>query len=316
MHPPVPLWLETRSGLAIPHQAPEYLFRGECGQFPTTKAPINRRSTYALRDGTRLTDTDLKTLEELIPLLVKRFTEADYSLGEHDAIGLLQHYGLPTWIIDFSSSFEHAATFAATGDETSGRICVFPTRSYNRTFALVNLTGHAWAERPRRQEAFGLVIAPTGVVDLKAPDARRFLGVQWFEFPISVIDRDFFRKKYDRLVSIVDDPSAGFLRFHITEYVEARDKVSPLLTKWLLEQIPVAPRVHRVVAFEADQVVVNNLPASSLDRDFSDDIERSRSEKYWSKAYSDSSWDRMRNWSWPPVGSVFADPRTFHGDIF
>lgn len=313
MHPRVSLWLETRSGLKIPHQAPEYLFRGECGQFPTTKAPIHRPSTYTLHDGTRLTGTDLKTLEDLIPLLAKRFTETDYSLGYHDAIGLLQHYGLPTWIIDFSSNLEHAATFAATDDAAVGRICVFPTRSYDRTFALVNLTGHAWAERPRRQEAFGLVIAPTGLVDLKAPEARRLLGVQWFEFPISAIDRDFFHNKYGRLVSVVDDPSAGFLRFHITEYVEARGKMSPALTKWLLERIPVVPRVHRVAAFEADQVVVNNLPASSLSRDYSHEVERSRSEKYWSRADPDSSWDRMVNWSWPSVGSIFADPRTFHG---
>jgi len=32
----------------------------------------------------------------------KGFSGEDYSLDEHSAIGLLQHYGLPTWLIDFT----------------------------------------------------------------------------------------------------------------------------------------------------------------------------------------------------------------------
>ena len=45
--------------------------------------------------------------------------------------------------------------------------------------------------------------------------------------------RDYLKVKYDDLVRWSDDPSAGFLRFHITEYVEAQRKFSPELTDWL-----------------------------------------------------------------------------------
>ena len=39
-----------------------------------------------------------------------------------------------------------------------------------------------------------------------------------------------------------NDPSAGFVRHHVTEYVEAHGKFSQQLTDWLLESVPLMPR--------------------------------------------------------------------------
>src|SRR5690242_11282226 len=74
------LWLETESGLVVPQDAPRYLFRGECGEFETTKAGIRRPNTYRLKDGRRLSPTDLHALQVLIPELAGRFSETDYAL--------------------------------------------------------------------------------------------------------------------------------------------------------------------------------------------------------------------------------------------
>jgi hypothetical protein len=175
---PEQLWLERESGLIVPHKAPAYLFRGECGSFLTTTAAIHRSGTYCLRDGRRLPNADLDVLQDLIPSLARRFTGEDYGLDEHAAIGLIQHYGLPTWIIDFTYHLNCAVAFASVGIGPVGRICVLPTSSFPRAQGLLNLTEHQWAERPRRQSAFGLIM-PRHRSDLKQREVRELLGLKW-----------------------------------------------------------------------------------------------------------------------------------------
>ncbi|MGA2595325.1 MAG: FRG domain-containing protein [Bryobacteraceae bacterium] len=312
MEPRQQVWLETESGLALPHQAPRYLFRGECGEFETTKAGIHRPDAYKLKDGRLLSDRDLKVLEGLIPDLACRFTEDDYSLDEHSAIGLLQHYGLPTWMVDFTARLGYAFAFAAAGSATVGRVAVMPLRALSKTRGVVDLTDHQWAERPRRQAAFG-VITTAELPDLKSEAARSRLDLTWYEFPVSGDDRDYLKAKRDDLVRWSDDPSAGFVRFHITEYVEAHGKFSPELADWLLERIPIAPRCYRIIGFEAEEVVLSHLGASALPN-YDEAKEAVRSRRYWSSAYGECSWDRMKGWVWPQEGSITADPRTYHPD--
>src|SRR3989442_779634 len=88
-------WVQAESGLFLPRDMPRYLFRGECGEFDTTKAAMSRPHTYKLKNSTPLSTADLDTLQQLIPELARRFILDDYSLDGHSAIGLLQHYGLP-----------------------------------------------------------------------------------------------------------------------------------------------------------------------------------------------------------------------------
>jgi hypothetical protein len=252
----------------------------------------------------------LARLLDLLPDLARRFTEDDYSLDQHSAIGLLQHYGLPTWMVDFTSHLEYAFAFAAAGSSTVGRVAVMPLSAFPKTDGLVNLSDHRWAERPRRQAAFGLIMTNQGA-DLKSDAARTDLNIVWYEFPVIPEDREFLLGKHEDLTRLSDDPSAGFLRFHITEYVEARGKLSPALTDWLLERIPIAPRCFVVNEFEAANAVVHFRPVNVLPS-FDEAEETEHSRTYWSSAFDDSSWDRMRSWEWPPVGSTIADPRTYH----
>jgi hypothetical protein len=310
MEPRQQLWLETESGLAVPHYAPGYLFRGECGEFDTTKSDIRRPGASQLKDGRLLSARDLSVLEDLIPCLAHTFSEAPYSLDEHSAIGLLQHYGLPTWMIDFTARLGYAFAFAAAGSAAVGRVAVMPLRAFSETRGVVNLTNHQWAERPRRQAAFG-VITTAELPNLKSEVARSRLNLSWYEFPVSIADRDYLKAKYDDLVGWSNDPSAGFVRFHITEYVEAHGKFSPELTDWLLERIPIAPRCYRIMGFEAEKVVLSHLGASALSS-YDEAKEAVRSRRYWSSAYGECSWDRMKGWVWPQEGSITADPRTYH----
>ena len=300
--------------MLVPNELPRYLFRGECGDHETTKPGIHRPKTYSLRDGTKLSPLDLQTLQVLIPDLARRFVVGDdYSLDEHEAIGLLQHYGLPTSMVDLTGHLGYAFAFATAGTSSVGRVAVVPSCALSATGSLVDLSDHPWAERPRRQAAFGVMLT-TEPQDLKSQAAKSQLNVSWYEFLISDLDRAWLRSKHEELVSLSDDPSAGFLRFHITEYVESRGKLSPELTDWLIERVPIAPRCYRVKAFEGKDVIVNHCWASVLAA-FDEVAEAEHSRRYWSSTQHESSWDRMKNWAWPPEGSIVADPRTWHPDL-
>lgn len=309
------LWFETGAGLLVPDRVPEYLFRGECGAFGTTRAGNFRQEVFRLAERVPLSASDLETIRELVAYLARRFTHKDYSLNEHQSIGVLQHYGLPTWLIDFTGHLGYAFAFAAAAESSVGRVAVMPSRLAAAARRLVDLRVNHWAERPRRQEAFGL-ITTDDLRDLKSDEARSRFNVRWYEFTVTHGDHAFLKDRYARLVSLSDDPTAGFLRFHITEYVEERGKFSPKVAEWLLGRIPIAPRCYRVRGFEPRDVVVNHCEGAALPVAFVEHIEVKRSRRYWSSAHTERSLDRMTNWSWPEVGSIVADPRTYHPDLY
>jgi hypothetical protein len=161
-----------------------------------------------MRNGVVLTWRDRQDLHCLMGALLWRFTTSAHSLTEIEALGLLQHYGLPTPLVDFTGDLGHAFTFAAAELKTIGRICVLPLHSYEKTLAVANFGDHGWAERARRQFAFGVAMPDSA--DFKSSKVRSELGLKWFEFPIQPADYKFFRSKYSGLIRTLDDPSAGF----------------------------------------------------------------------------------------------------------
>lgn len=307
-------WLKQETGLLVPRDMPPFLFRGECGDFSETTSTVGRPSTYEYNDGEKLLPKDQRVLLQLIPALAKRFVEQDYEPDEHAAYGLLQHYGMPTPMIDFTGNLSVAFAFAAAGKKNIGRVAALPLNIAKSGGLVIDLHDHKWAERAQRQAAFAFVPA-VNFLDLKSPAARAQLQLQWFEFPITEADRAHLANQQQKLVNISDDPSAGFLRFHLTEYVEASGKFSPELTEWLLERIPIVPRCYRLNQFDKTDVVVNCRGADALPH-FDPAIETAYSRRYWSPASPDHSFDRMAARTWPNVGSITADPRTYHQDRY
>src|ERR1700733_1247667 len=187
------LWTETPSGVVAPHEVPSCLFRGECGLFETTMSSIHKPDMATLGDGRRLSVPDLRALQQLILGLVDLFVHSEtYALNEHQAYGLLQHYRLPTTIIDFTGDLTNAFVFAAAGRSTVGRLAVLDLpKALER---VIDFTDHPWAERALRQAAFG-VVPPDGIIDLKSDAGRSRLGLRWYEFPVTPADREFFGRK-------------------------------------------------------------------------------------------------------------------------
>lgn len=307
-------WLRQDTGLFIPRNMPPYLFRGECGTFPTTTSTVARPATYMHSGGKSLSPKDQRALMQLIRKLAERFVAKDYELDEHAAYGLLQHYGMPTPMIDFTGEVGVAFAFATVGKGDVGRVAALRFGVAKNRGLVIDLHDHKWAERAQRQAAFAFV-SPVGLPDLKSPAARARLQLEWFEFPVTEADRAFFADKQQKLLSHSDDPSAGFLRFHVTEYAEANGKFSPELTGWLLERVPMAPRCYLVGQFDEPDVVVYHRGADALPG-FDPASEMAISRRYWSAGYPEKSFDRMATWTWPAPGSITADPRTYHPDRY
>lgn len=303
-------WTTLESGIVVPYEIPRYLFRGECGNFATTIASGHRLDTFSIDMDECQVPFPTAELLKITKALVWRFQEADYGLNVGEILGLFQHYRFPTTFLDFTKRADCASAFAATEVSPIARIAVIPW-SPSSLVRFVDLADHPWAVRPRRQAAVGVNLSP-GVTDLKSSEARSCLNVKWYEFPVLPSDKEFFTQTNRDLVTLSGDPSAGFLRFMISEYVEGRGKLSPALARWLAERVPMAPHCYLVRAFEEKEVVVNYQDKDALSS-FDEEVERRCSERYWSSAYPEShSWDRMRGWRWPNVGQVVADPRTYH----
>ena len=249
-------WLKRESGFFIPRDMPPYLFRGEGGDFPTTTSTAGRATSYLHSGGKSLSLQDQDLLRKLVPIIANRFVAADYELDEHAAWGLLQHYGIPTPMIDFTGKLSVAFAFAAGARSNIGRVAAMPVALAKGHGLLVDLHDHIWAHRAQQQAAFALV-ASTHLLDLKSLEARAQLKVEWFEFPVTDADRAFLANAQQKLLNLSDDPSAGFLRFHLTEYVEANGKFSPELTEWFLERVPMAPRCFLVDRFDGTDAVVH-----------------------------------------------------------
>ncbi len=247
------LWFPSESGLLLPRAGPPFIFRGEPGGFETTIATRNRPGTF---EG--LCEEDRIALDRLLSSLCKRLMlPRDYSLNEVNAKAFLQHYGLPTELNDFTWWHTTALTFAVKDNAELGRICIMPVGQNVMPTPLADLSQHPWAHRAQMQQAVG-VIMPPGCEDLKSPSARRRFNLTWIEFPISCKDCEFLRQKREELLSLAGDSSAGFLRHHIIEYVEANGKFSPSLTEWILDRIPMTPRYYRVQHLEPPHVVITN----------------------------------------------------------
>lgn len=305
------VWSRATSGLVHPREVPRYVFRGECGEFETTMHSLARLRLKAVAGECELSPADLLQLGKIVDWVAYQLSKRLDHLDWPGAFALLQHYGMPTRIVDFTGDLTLAFAFAAKGQSSIGRIAALPNRS-TETLQVLEMFDHPWAERAQRQAAYGAMIMREDLADLKSQGARFHLGIKWYQFRILPCEREFLEAISQNLLREANDPSAGFVRFYITIYVEAFGKLSPVLTDWLLSNIPMAPYCGMVGAFEEQSAVVFHRGSEVLSA-FDLQVERERSRRYWSLAHPDDhSSERIKNWVLPQPGSIFCDPRTHH----
>jgi len=215
-----------------PGEQPAFVFRGECGKFPATKPSIARVSG--------LSRADALTLEKISDWVVARLHQEREDLTWPQASAQLQHYGMPSRIVDFTGDAGQAFVFAGNGDSDVGRLAALPYVPSEKG-PIIALFDHPWAERAQRQAAFGVLMDPVEIYDLKADSVRDRFNMRWYEFAILPEEREWCQQRARGLLQESNDASGGFLRYYITLYVEEFKKLSPPLTEWLLKQIVIAP---------------------------------------------------------------------------
>jgi hypothetical protein len=296
--------LSTPSGV-VPHPAPRYLYRGECGLFPTTESSHAR--IERVLDG-----RERDSLRRVVDALRWVFKQDGYDNSEWDTEGLLEHYGVPTGIVNVTSSLDVAAAFAASGDSDRGRICIL-TKPYRGGASFVDYTAHPWAERALRQKAFG--IRPTGFTDLKSREADLRLGAVWVEFPLTALDREIGQWRRNDLVDASNDPHSAMVRGEVNHFVERFGKLPHGVARCLAERMPMVPLLHKVSDVDAAnrEVVTYRVAPSACA--YSEDVERAQSLRYWSEEYQNASdsLEAFYPFATPRErGVVFAWPGTYH----
>ena len=157
------------------YPGPAFIFRGECGQFPATMSSIARVPG--------LSPADTLTLAKISDWVAARLHEEREELTWPQACAILQHYGMPSRIVDFTGNLAEAFAFAGNGDSDVGRLGVLPYVP-SETGPMFKFFDHPWADRAQRQAAFGVLMDPFEIGDLKADSVRRRFNMRWYEFLI------------------------------------------------------------------------------------------------------------------------------------
>ena len=225
-----------------PHRIPRYLFRGECGKYDTTVPSVFRLEDFGLDE------TDAEQLDNLAGWTYREIQNW-ITIAEHDAMGLVQHLGLPTVYIDFSQFIDVAAAFATCCPSAAncdrGCICVLDLRSAmaDPKTHVANLHHHPFLERAQKQQAFGF--AHPDFRDLKSPEAMAAFNAHWFDFPIFQADRDRYTGMYHQLLDPRSDPTVGLLKLLLNVYVADHGKLRPRVAKYCVDKILMSPLVGR-----------------------------------------------------------------------
>lgn len=292
-----------------PGEEPAFIFRGECGKFPATAPSIARVSG--------LSRAEVLRLAEISDWVAARLHEEREDLTWPQACAHLQHYGMPSRIVDFTGDLGRAFDFAGNGDSDVGRLAALPYVP-SETGPMFKFFDHPWAERAQRQAAFGVLMDPFEISDLKADSVRSRFNMRWYEFAILPQEREWCQRRARGLLQESNDASGGFLRYYITRYVEEFKKLSPPLTDWLLKHIVIAPYCALVASHEGNEAVVFFRGAECLSTDnlpsFDRELEIECSRRYWSEAYDDDSRQRLHGFVMPPRGQMFVDPTTYHSN--
>lgn len=134
----------------------------------------------------------------------------------------LQHYGIPTGLLDFSSDPEIAIFFASLRHpEKLGLICSMDKQKASENGDLFNLQNYTIApelqlERPKKQKAFALRHHPGLPLDLKSREARGMFGIKWYAF--RKIGYEKYLEKYKHILEVDNDRAALYILACVADF--------------------------------------------------------------------------------------------------
>ena len=290
-----------------PRMIRRHIFRGECGDRPTTVSACYRPAPPGVDQK------DKAQVRALVRSMAK-WLQDNFYLEEHEAYGLVQHLGLPAHYIDFTGKPEVAIAFAVGGPESSskktGRVCVLelPAAYSDGRGQVAELFEHPWCERAKRQVAYGYCPLPHEFDDLKSPKAKSDHGVVgWFDFTIQPDDRVRFWEKYVALLKTSTDPVAGLPRHLINRYVAENGKLRKPVADFCAGKVPMVPLVRNIGEGQNEYLPPDEYPG------WNEGDERNCSLRYWSKGLRPDYRSTQR----PDSNGILVSAATYHpsGDI-
>jgi len=168
---------------------PAWLFRGEPNCYPHTSCGMYRLITrnHAEDGKTAFFDDVIAAMVDFEGIYLEQFED---ELGP-EAAGFLQHYGVPTDLLDFACSLTVAASFAFDGGkqmENDGAIAVVERSRLSSFCDLLDLR-KSRCERPRRQHAWAVRHRAGHATDFKHGPTVEDLGIRWYRFKKTPNDR-------------------------------------------------------------------------------------------------------------------------------
>jgi hypothetical protein len=291
-----------------PHRVNKYIFRGECGVFPTTVSACYRLGEAGLNQE------DSDQVEKVVGAIAQ-WLQDNFGLKQHEAYGLIQHLELPTYFIDFTGDPEVAIAFAVGGPESSskevGQVCVLevPAAFGDKRGQVAELFKHRWCERAKRQVAYGYCPLPHKCDDLKSPQATADHGVVgWFSFTVQPDDRARFGDKYRALRETSVDPEAGLLRHLINRYAAEIGKLRERVARFCAGRVPMVPLVRPLS--NGQQVPDFLPPGEHLCWD--EEAEKSCSLRYWSEKSAETLRPDYLSTLRPDSNGIRVTPATHH----
>ena len=265
-------------------EAPAYLYRGESYSYPTTPSFMRRMKTNPALP------TDVKDVIEEVARRVDEGMQDMLELEPMLSAGFLQHYGIPTELLDVTDSLDVAAYFAS-GKEVGkkGLICVFPLDVVSQNSIVIDLRNHPGAIRPLRQSAWALWNKQH--IDIKSQDCIEQLQLKWFSFELQNKDILKYHKTNDDLLDARTDPVAGMIQF----LIDNMPKMDDCAAKWLSKSVVPAPVVTKVIDWHSpgQPKTVEPIPRSETSIKYDEKKERENNYKRWSDKFSETEGHRL-----------------------
>lgn len=257
-------------------EVPTYLYRGESCPYPTTPSFMHRMKTDPALP------TDVKNVIEEVARRVDEGMQDMFELAPMLSAGFLQHYGIPTELLDVTDSLD-VATYFASGGKVGGKglICVFPLDVASQNSIVIDLRNHPRAVRPRRQSAFAFWNRK--YIDIKSPGCIEQLQLKWFSFELQSEDSLKYHKAIGGLLDAHTDPVAGAIQLLLDNMPKMDDRAA----KWLSESVVPAPFVAKTIDWHSpgQPKTIEPIPRSETSIEYDEKKERGNNYKRWSDKF-------------------------------
>ena len=256
---------------------PAHFYRGENKCYPTSTSSLYRITTDDLLP--QATKEKLESITKTIDLEFQKFANISPILSE----AYLQHYGLPTTLLDITSRLDIAAYFASCGNVGDiGLICVFNYDDMDSDTSIIDLRNHRFAQRPQWQHAFGF--SHNIFSDLKKNDCIERLALKWFSFTLTADDITKFKTK-DEILDAHRDMFAGQIQIIVDNFEKQEDSIA----RWLADNIVPAPFVTKVIDYwDSERRQPKTVELVSMEEAgmlYNEVVERENNYKKWSEMF-------------------------------